>query len=227
MTENSEYILVINPNSNQAVTDAMSDALAGLRISGGPAINCVTLAEGPFGVESQADIDGVVEPLRQKVADDKQADAFVIACYSDPGLLPCRQATEKPVFGIQESGVLTAMARAAKFGVIALSEQSIVRHLNYLENMGVTSRLAGERAATLSVAESATGTDTFARLEQVGADLRDHDGADVLILGCAGMATHRSNLEQSLGIPVIDPVQAAVGMAVTAVRLAPGQIPSP
>jgi allantoin racemase len=201
-------ILVINPNSNQAVTDGMQAAL--------PAVaKCVTLTEGPFGIETQNHIDSVIEPLRQLVADDQQSDAFVIACYSDPGLQICRATTTKPVFGIQESGVLTALSRGEKFGVIALGEASIRRHLVYLKNMNVMDRLAGERAADLSVAESASGTDTFDRLARVGAELRDHDGADVLVLGCAGMASHRAALEQALGIPVIEPVQAAVEMAIT------------
>ncbi len=217
--ENSKSILVINPNSNQAVTDGMIGALAGLRISGGPSIDCMTLKEGPFGIESQADMESVIEPLAKIVRGDQQAAAVVIACYSDPGLQHCRNVTDKPVFGIQESGVLTAMARGQTFGVIALSERSILRHHQYLDAMGVRSRLAGERAADMSVSQSTEGTGSFLRLVQVGYDLRDRDGADVVILGCAGMASHRAKLEQSLGIPVIDPVQAAVGMAVMAVSL--------
>ncbi len=176
----------------------------------------MTLHQGPYGIETQDHIDSVAAPLRRTVEEESGADAFVIACYSDPGLQLCRLATEKPVFGIQESGVLTALARGEKFGVIALGDESIRRHLVYLENMDVTDRLAGERAVDLSVAESASGADTFDRLLKVGTTLRDQDGADVLILGCAGMASHRSGLEQSLNMPVIDPVQAAVEMAIEA-----------
>ena len=52
--------------------------------------------------------------------------------------------------------------------------------------------------------------------------LRDRDGADVLVMGCAGMARYRERLADRLGIPVVDPTQAAVGMAITAIRLAAG-----
>ena len=52
-----------------------------------------------------------------------------------------------------------------------------------------------------------------------GRRLKDDDGADVLIMGCAGMARYRASLEDALALPVIDPTQAAVGMAITAVRL--------
>jgi len=212
-------ILVINPNSNVAVTEGFAAALSTLAIEGGPGIECMTLSEGPFGIESQADIEAVVLPLRRLVAERDDADAFVIACYSDPGLEVCRETTIKPVFGIQECGVLTALSQGDRFGVIALGDASIKRHLRYLRRMGVSGRLANERAADLSVDDSASGSGTFERLLQVGTELRDLDGADTLILGCAGMAAHRAQLADHLGIPVIDPVQAATSMAFTAVLL--------
>ena len=80
-------------------------------------------------------------------------DAFVIACYSDPGLHVCREGTSRPVFGIAECGVLTALARAERFGVIAIKQRSIARHMRYLRQMGLMDRLAGERPIELSVAE--------------------------------------------------------------------------
>jgi len=212
-------VLVINPNSNRAVTDAMADALKPLQIAGGPEIDCVTLAEGPFGVETQADVESVTLPLKKLVSERDDADAYVIACYSDPGLHVCREATEKPVFGIQECGVLTALSLGDRFGVIALGSASIKRHLRYIRQMGVVERLANERATNLSVADSASGAGTFDRLCDVGRDLRDLDGADTIILGCAGMAKHRAALADRLGIPVTDPVQAATAMAIGAVLL--------
>ncbi|NQW01360.1 MAG: aspartate/glutamate racemase family protein [Rhodospirillales bacterium] len=212
-------IVVINPNSNPAVTDGMSEALRPFCIAGNPEIECITLKEGPFGIESQADVDGVVMPLKHLVEKRGDADAFVIACYSDPGLAVCREASAKPVFGIQECGVLTALTQGDRFGVIAIAEASIKRHLRYLRQMGVTARLAGERAVNLSVHESATSGQTFERLCAVGTELRDRDGADTIILGCAGMARHRTPLARHLGIPVIDPVQAATSMAIGAVLL--------
>ena len=206
-------ILVINPNSNQDVTKGMAKELQSFNFSGGPAIVCEDLPQGPFGIESQADVESVKLPLRNIVSERKDIDAFVIACYSDPGLQVCREATVRPVFGIQECGVLTAMAQGDRFGVIALQESSIRRHLLYLRQMGVTGRFAKERAANLSVEECATGIKTFEKLSTVSHQLRDEDKADTIILGCAGMASHRSRLESKIGIPVIDPVKAAVSMA--------------
>ena len=79
--------------------------------------------------------------------------------------------------------------------------------------MQVLSRLAGEIAINISVDESANGTGTYQRLIEVGYQLLEL-GAGVIVLGCAGMSRHRLNLEVELGIPVIDPTQAAVSMAI-------------
>ena len=206
-------ILVINPNSNEAVTEGMAKVLHSFNFSDGPEIVCVSLTQGPFGIESQADIEFVKFPLRNMVSERKDIEAFVIACYSDPGLQVCREATDRPVFGIQECAVLAAMAQGDRFGVIALQELSIRRHLIYLRQMGVMGRFAKERAVNLSVEECASGAKTFDKLCTVAQQLRDEDKADTVILGCAGMASHRSSLESRIGIPVIDPVEAAVSMA--------------
>lgn len=209
-------IIVINPNSNQAVTDGLDRALAPFRFDGGPGVECVTLAEGPFGVESQVHSDQVVLPLVDLVKRRSDASAFVIACYSDPGIDACRSVSPVPVFGIQESGVLTALARADRVGIVAISGASEKRHRLYMRRMGVLDRIASERALNMTVDESARGSGTFARLQDIGAALIG-DGAEALVLGCAGMAVHRAPLEVDLGVPVIDPTQAAVAMALGAV----------
>lgn len=209
-------IIVINPNSNQAVTDWLSEALEAFRFQGGPAIECLTLAEGPFGIESQADAESVVEPLVRLVRRRADAAAFVIACYSDPGIEECRSASKAPVFGMQESGILTALARGRRVGVIAVAEASIPRHGVYLKRLGLLHRVVSERSANMSVDESARGPRTLARLTEVGRELLD-DGVDAIVLGCAGMARHRTSLENALEVPVIEPTQAAVALAIGAV----------
>ncbi len=212
-------ILVINPNSNDAVTKGLEEALRPLAFAEGPEIHCMTLAEGPFGVETQADSDSVAMPLRRVVEARNDADAFIIACYSDPGIHVCREGTSRPVFGIAESGVLTALARGDRFGVIAIKQRSIRRHIRYLRQMGLMDRLAGERPLEMSVAETAAGEKTLAKMIEVGRQLKDGDGANVIVMGCAGMARHRAALEAELGIPVIDPTQAAVAMAIGAIMV--------
>lgn len=212
-------IRVINPNSNQVVTDGLAEALRPLSFAEGPEIQCTTLAEGPFGIESQLHIEQVKVPLRRLVESDNASTAFVIACYSDPGLHVCREGTSRPVFGIAESGVLTALARGDRIGVIAIAQRSIRRHIRYLREMGLLERLAGERPLDMTVAETASGAGTLERMISIGKELREKDGADVIVMGCAGMARHRKPLEEALGLPVIDPTQAAVAMAVGAVMV--------
>src|ERR1700741_2073946 len=218
MSDPPSRIRVVNPNSNEEVTRGLDAALEPLRFANGPEIVCSTLAEGPFGIENQRDVESVTLPLRRLVESDNSSDAFVIACYSDPGLHVCREGTARPVFGIAECGVLTALARAERFGVIAILQRSIARHMRYLRQLGLTDRLAGERPLELSVAESASEK-TLPRMIEVGRALKDEDGANAIVMGCAGMARHRVRLEDALGIPVIDPTQAAVTMAIGAVRL--------
>ncbi len=217
----SQPIVVINPNSTEAVTRAIDAALAPLRIPGGPEIVCQTLADGPPGVESQSDADAVIAPLRRAIAaQDNSAAAFVIACFSDPGLHAARETTARPVLGIAECGILTALTLGQRFGVISILAQSVPRHLRYYGAMGVGQRLAGDLPIGLGVTELADPQTTLARLVETGARLRDRHGADVLVLGCAGMAAQKRALAEALGLPVVEPTQAAVTMAIGRVCLA-------
>jgi Asp/Glu/hydantoin racemase len=101
--------------------------------------------------------------------------------------------------------------------VISILEAAIPRHRRAVEDLGLASSLAGDRAIGLGV--SALGDDpeaTLTRLVEVGEQLRDRDGAEVIVLGCTGLAPHREALQRALGLPVIDPVRAAVEAAIDA-----------
>jgi Asp/Glu/hydantoin racemase len=213
-------IIVINPNSTEAVTRAMDDGLAPLRLPGGPDILCQTLHEGPPGVESQRDADSVILPLcRSIAAQENKAAAFVIACFSDPGLFSARETTAKPVLGIAECGILSALTLGHRFGVISILAGSLPRHLRYIAAMGVSTRLAGDLPIGLGVTALGDANTTLARMIEVGRRLRDDHGADVLVMGCAGMASYRADLEEAVQLPVVEPTQAAVAMALGRVRL--------
>ncbi len=223
----ADRIVVINPNSTEAVTAAMDRALDPLRMEGGPEIVSVTNPDGPPGIERQAHVDDVSAHIRGIIRQhDNDASAFVIACFSDPGIHAARESTDRPVFGIAESGLLTALALGNKAGIIAILDRSIPRHLRYVRALGLEGRLAGDRAIGLGVVELSDESRAFGRMVEVGEELRDRDGADVLVMGCAGMARYRERLADRLGIPVVDPTQAAVGMAVTAIRLGAGARPT-
>lgn len=211
-------IFVINPNSLTAVTAGIDTALAPFRIAGGPEIVCLTLSDGPPGIQSQRDVDGVVAPLlRAAAAHEAEASAFVVACFSDPGLFALREQSARPVLGIAESGVLTALTMGQRFGVISILPGSIPRHLRYFGAMGVVDRLAADLAIGLTVAELADDQRTLARMTEVGLELRDKHGADALVMGCAGMARFRDQVSARTGLPVVEPTLAATGMAVSRV----------
>ena len=206
-------LFVINPNATEAVTEGIARAIAPLRGLAVP-VTCLTLAEGPPAIESQAQADLTVAPMLDLAARlEPEAAGYVIACFGDPGVHALRDRTAKPVLGIQEAAVATALTLGQRFGILAILPASIPRHLRSLGAMGVLDRLAGDRALGLGVAELSDPERTGARMIDIGRALRDADGAEVLILGCAGMAQYRATLEQALQIPVIDPCQATVAMA--------------
>lgn len=215
----SKALIVINPNSSETVTAGIETAMEPMRPLGIP-IRCETLAEGPPGIESQKQADLTIAPMLA-LADqlEDQALGYVIACFGDPGLHALRDQTSLPVLGIQEAAVMTALQLGQRFGVIAILPASIPRHLRAFGAMGVLDRFAGDRALGHGVADLADADKTLNRMIGVGRDLRDIDGADILIMGCAGMAAYRDEIEAALGIPVVEPCQAAAAMALGRIAL--------
>jgi allantoin racemase len=218
-------IYVINPNSTRAVTAGIDAAMSPLRTVDGPAIECLTLESGPPGIQTQRDVESVTLPLVERAISLKSsAAAIVIACFSDPGLHVMREAlagpSAVPVLGISECGLLTALTLGQRFGVIAILQTSIARHLRTYGAMGITDRFAGELPISMEVTELGDYPKTLARMVDTGRRLRDEKGADVIVMGCAGMATYRRPLQDALCLPVVEPSQAAVVMAIGRVQLA-------
>ena len=215
----SQRILVINPNSNREVTEHMSRALDGLRFAGGPAIDCLTLADGPPGVESERDVARAAAAIVAAVERERpRSAAFVVACFSDPGLHAAREAAaERPVFGIAQCGLAAALALGERFGIVSILSASLARHRRYVASLGLLSRLAGDVAIDMGVAALAREDEVLRRMGEAGRRLKEQ-GADVVVMGCAGMARYRPALEQALAVPVIDPTQAAAAMALLALR---------
>jgi allantoin racemase len=201
-------VLVLNPNSSAEVTASMDAALGIVRTPGGPEIVCHTLAEGPPGIETQEHVESVVLPLVRHL-EANPADAYVIGCFSDPGLALAREKLKAPVLGISESAFHLAIGLGQRFGVLAIKSGSIPRHMRYIRSLGLAERLAGDRPLEIGVTELLDEARVIGRIIEVGEELRDRDGADVLILGCASMGGYRRQIEEKLGLPVIDPTQAA------------------
>lgn len=216
-------IVVVNPNSDEAVTEALSRAVDCFQLAGGPLIECVTFKEGPAGIFTEQHVQEAALRFGAYAAERTDAGAIISACYSQPGVDLARSLSSVPIFGIQDAGVFTALARADLFGVIAVAPASIPRHMRHLRRIGADQRLAGEvaLAETVSVAESGVGERSFALLERAGRELIER-GAGAIVLGCAGMSGHRSRLAKQLGIPIIDPTQAAVALALGAILTGDG-----
>ena len=185
------------------------------------AVTCTELARAPKGIETDAHV-AEVTPMVADFAAATEAEALVVACFSDPGVREARGRTRIPVLGIAEAAYELALQLADRFGVVSLGPSSIARHAAHLERLGVAGRLAGDRAVGLSVAEGhAPGA--LPRIESVARELVERDGAGAVILGCAGLGEKRGALERALGVPVIDPVQAGASAAMALLDLGYGQ----
>ncbi|MEM8630797.1 MAG: aspartate/glutamate racemase family protein [Pseudomonadota bacterium] len=206
------HVYLINPNSSETVTEAMARAVA--HLPPGDRLRCVTSKGGPLAIESSEDAEAAIPPMVALARElEATAGAFVIACFSDPGLEEMRATFDVPVFGIRDCATATAMTLGARFGVVAILENSVTRQRDAFGRLGLTPRWAGSRALGLGVAELADPATAEARVLETGHALRHQDGADVLILGCAGMSGYRQALADATGLPVVDPTQAAAAMA--------------
>ena len=205
-------ILLLNPNSSAPCSAGIDAAVAGFRRAEGPAIELVTVAGGPPGIYTWRDWHAAVGPLCQAVARER-ADVFVVACASDPGIAAVREVTPRPVLGVFACAVAAALVRAERFGVIALVDASIARHALALRGMGVADRLAGEIAMNTTIEALLDPLATRVALVAAGQALVAQ-GAGAVILGCTGMAGHRAAVEAAIGVPVIEPCQAAVAQAI-------------
>lgn len=211
-------ILVINPNSSLSATKSIEASIAPLRLEGGPEIHVTRLEDGPSAIVKQADVESVVAPLAALVARE-DASAFVLACFSDPGLSVVREAAGgRPVMGIGECGILHAMTLGRRFGIIALSDPSVIRQRRMIVEIGVSERYAGSIPVEAAPAEVMAGG-AFTHLLTAAKRLRDEQGADVLVLGCAGMAEQRRSLAEASGLPVVEPTRQATVAALGAACL--------
>ena len=207
-------VLVVNPNSTFDVTEGIASALLPL----GPVFKVVCREDGPETIRIDEDVAEAGEAFAHRIATE-EADGYITACFSDPGLDLARAGVGKTVVGAQEAAVLEACATAERFGIIALSERAIPRHLKRIEALGCLDRLVAELPLRdVSAADSGRDPEVYRHVLALGEELRDR-GAGAVVLGCAGMAQLAARLEDDLGVPVIDPV-AAAGRLILA-RLSP------
>lgn len=210
-----DRILLINPNSSRPCTAGMAEAVAPLAaLPGLPRIETVSLAEGPPAIVTWRDWYAVAEPLC-RLAAREPALAYVIGCVSDPGLEAVRTVTDRPVLGLFRSAVAAALTRAERFGVIGFTHRSLPRQRRALQSMGAERNMAAWVPLDLSMDALTDPEAPRPRLAAAARRLAE-EGAEAIVLGCAGMAGHAAFVAEVSGLPVIEPCQAAAAQALAA-----------
>lgn len=206
-------IKLINPNTSAAMTDAMARAAREVAAPG-TRIDAATSLCGPASIEGHYDeavsLLGMIDEIRA----DPGADAYVIACFGDPGLLAAREMTEAPVLGIAEAAMHAATFVATSFSVVTTLDRTRIISEALVRNYGMQAACRKVRATDLPVLELEEPGDRvngIIHAECLRALEEDRCGA--IVLGCAGMAGLVDYLRARLPVPVIDGVTAAVKFA--------------
>lgn len=208
-------ILLINPNSTQSMTEqaersARSAALATT------VIETFNPTDTPRSIEGHADEAMAVPSMLKAIRDGETRgiDAYVIACFDDPGLNAAREIAGGPVFGICQAAIQVAMTIAKRFSIVTTLPRSVPIIEDLVHDYGAGHRCRRVRSIdmpVLALEEDLNHTEHMLVAEIQRAKTEDH--AEAIILGCAGMSELCERLEQHCGLPVIDGVTAAVKLA--------------
>lgn len=216
----SIHIKVINGNTFEPMTQGINESAQAACFPGTTVITTQPKT-GPQSIESYYDeylaIPGILEEV---ILSQHDFDAFVIACWGDPGVEAAREITTKPVIGIAEASMYVANMVAARWGVVTTQHRALDMIEKTIHRAGFSHRCVSIRTTGIPVIETETArAATVDALEAVGRLAITEDKAEALCLGCAGMSRLDIELEQRLGIPVIDAVAAAVKLAEAMVGL--------
>jgi len=186
----------------------------------GTEIVTVQPQRGPESIESFYDEYLAIPGILEQIILDQDSDAFILACWGDPGLEAAREVTVKPVIGIAEASLYVANMVAAKWSVVTTLHRVRDMVEKTIAKTGLTERCASVRTTKLSVLDTerdrANTLDVLMEASQLAIQI---DGAEAICLGCAGMSGLEEQLESRLGVPVIDAVAAAVKMTESLVSL--------
>jgi len=214
-------IMVINPNTSESMTNHIREELSRIKR---PDTELTVLCpeKGPETIESAYDEAHAIPPTLElvKKANQEGYDAVILACFSDPGLEAAKEVSEIPVIGIEESTLHMAAMLGARFSIMTPRKQRIPVREEHVHMRGMNHFLASVRSLDLSVAETdADPKKTKKRVLEVAKAAVEEDGAEVIILGCAGMAGYAPELESKLGVKVLDPTAVAMKVAEAMVDL--------
>lgn len=214
-------IFVINPNTSVTMTDHIREELVRIKRPD-TELTVVCPDKGPDTIESAYDEAFAIPPTLDLVtkANQEGYDAVILACFSDPGLEAAKEISQIPVIGIEESSLHMAAMLGAKFSVMTPRKQRIPSKTEHVHMRGLEHFLASVRSLDLSVAETdADPEKTKRRVFEVAKKAVEEDGAEVIILGCAGMAGYAPEIEKKLNVKVVDPSAVALKVAEAMVDL--------
>lgn len=212
-------ILIVNPNTTASMTQKIG-AAARRVASPGTEIVAVNPEHGPASIEGYYDeamsLAGMLEVIRKT----PDFDAVVIACFDDTGLDAARCLTDRPVIGIGEAAYHFAAMISNKFSVVTTLARSVPALEHNLHRYGLIARCAKVRSSEVAVLElEHPGSDACNRISaEVGRAVAE-DRCEAIVLGCAGMADLADTLASEHGLPVLDGVSCAIGLAEAMVKL--------
>ena len=214
-------IKVINPNTSLEMTEGIGKAARSVARQG-TEIVAVSPDFGPVSIESYYDeyfaACGVLDEVRKGESED--VDAYVIACYGDPGLHGAREMTAKPVIGIAEASFYTAAMLAERFSVVSVIPRIRTMLEELVKTYGMQDKVVAIRTTPLYVLDiERDPVGSFDKLrDEVRRSVKEDD-AEAVCLGCAGFAEFAQELEDELGVPVLDGVVCATKQAEVLVEL--------
>ncbi len=208
-------IRVINPNTSAAMTAKIGEAARAVAFAG-TVIEAVNPSFGAASIEDHHDdawaAAGVTEQVRAGEASG--SDAYVVACFGDPGLHAARELARGPVVGIAEAAFHAATLVATGFSVVTTLTRTCVIAEHLVLQYGFERRCRGLHGTDIAVLElEDPASNAFERILGCAQDALMRDRSGAIVLGCAGMAELCHALQQRLGVPVIDGVGAAVKLA--------------
>ncbi len=209
-------IKVINPNTTAEMTNDICES-AHYFSRPDTEIVCVNPERGPVTLEGSYDehmaIPGLIEELLRSEKEDR-VDAYVVACFGDPGLYALREVTDKPVVGIAESAMMLASFVAGKFSIVTIMPRIRMMLEELVHRVGVGHRLASIRTPNLTVLDFMKDFEGCKRiLIEQAKDTIEKDYAEAIILGCAGMAGFAAEVAKEVDVPVFDAVASAKKVA--------------
>jgi allantoin racemase len=207
------HIIVINPNTTASMTRLIGESARAVAAPG-TTITAVNPEMGPVSIESHYDealsVPGLLAEIARAQAAPVPADGFVVACFGDPGLDAARELAQGPVIGIAEAAMHAASFLGRGFSVVTTLARTAGRAWDLAERYGMTRFCRAVRSCEIPVLGlEDPASDAFAAIVAEARAAVADDGAEAIVLGCAGMADLAARMTKAVGVPVVDGVAAA------------------